>query len=340
MDAVSARLRGPATRASPGGSGGSVTERLPSHRSQRVHTPSKRASPPGRIAVKAAALCSTDGASRDDEPRTEGRLCGVARCRLRRALQRADPWRGAGRAGPARRDDRARRRRSRLRVPLLLRGRSHGAGARNACRAGNHEMVLLGPQGVRAREADHVDPAELAFLQALAVRGALGARRPPPASHPREPMGAPLRLPLSRFQAWEDAESLDADLVVVGHTHVPFVRRVGRTLVVNPGSIGQLRGADARYTYAVIDTDSLDAEIRAVPGNGLVLRGVRRHRAIHQRAASRLVHLDRPARPWAAGSRPARPRCAASRTCPGPVLQQRHQTRRDRRTGRQARRAG
>ena len=36
--------------------------------------------------------------------------------------------------------------------------------------------------------------------------------------------------------------------------------------MVNPGSLGQLRGANARYTYAVIDTSSLEAEIHAVPG--------------------------------------------------------------------------
>ncbi len=132
--------------------------------------------------------------------------------------------------------------------------------------AGNHEMVLLSPQGVRAREADHVDPTELAFVQALpyVVRSQLGGCRLH-LTH-ASPWAPYFDYLYPDSKQWEDVESLDADLVVVGHTHVPFVRRVGRTLVVNPGSIGQLRGAGARYTYAVIDTDTMDAEIRAVPG--------------------------------------------------------------------------
>jgi putative phosphoesterase len=132
--------------------------------------------------------------------------------------------------------------------------------------AGNHESVLLGPQGVRAREAEHVDPVELDFLARLPYveRPTLGGR----VVHlthasPWEPYSDYL-YPDSKL--WDGAESLEADVVVAGHTHVPFVRRVGATLVVNPGSIGQLRGAGARYTYAVIDTEGLDAEIHAVPG--------------------------------------------------------------------------
>jgi putative phosphoesterase len=131
---------------------------------------------------------------------------------------------------------------------------------------GNHEVVLLGAQGVRAREAQHVDPVELAFLSGLpfVVRREFAGRRVHLThASPWEPHFDYL-YPDSR--RWDDAPTLEADLVVVGHTHVPFVRRVGGTLVVNPGSIGQPRGADARFTYAVIDTDSLDAEIRAVPG--------------------------------------------------------------------------
>lgn len=131
---------------------------------------------------------------------------------------------------------------------------------------GNHDMVLLSADGVRAREAAHVDPVELEFLAGLPflVRCEFGGRRVHLThASPWEPYFDYL-YPDSR--RWDDAESLDAELVVVGHTHVPFVRRVGATLVVNPGSIGQLRGLDARLTYAVIDTESLDAEIRAVPG--------------------------------------------------------------------------
>ena len=54
------------------------------------------------------------------------------------------------------------------------------------------------------------------------------------------------------------------DLVVLGHTHKPYIHHVEDTLVVNPGSVGQPRDRDPRASYAVIDTDNLDAEIHRV----------------------------------------------------------------------------
>ncbi|AEA12899.1 phosphodiesterase [Thermoproteus uzoniensis 768-20] len=49
------------------------------------------------------------------------------------------------------------------------------------------------------------------------------------------------------------------DVVVYGHTHRVDVRRVGRTLVVNPGELcGYLTG---RRTAAVLDTAGLEAEV-------------------------------------------------------------------------------
>jgi diadenosine tetraphosphatase ApaH/serine/threonine PP2A family protein phosphatase len=39
---------------------------------------------------------------------------------------------------------------------------------------------------------------------------------------------------------------------VVGHSRVPFIRRIGGK-VINPGSVGQPRSGDARASYAVWD---------------------------------------------------------------------------------------
>ncbi len=44
---------------------------------------------------------------------------------------------------------------------------------------------------------------------------------------------------------------INADVLLVGHTHVAMMRRVGSRLVVNPGSAGMPRGADASARYAV-----------------------------------------------------------------------------------------
>lgn len=49
------------------------------------------------------------------------------------------------------------------------------------------------------------------------------------------------------------------DLVVYGHTHKPDIRRVGGTLVVNPGEAGGwLYG---RSTVAIVDLERMEAEV-------------------------------------------------------------------------------
>lgn len=44
-----------------------------------------------------------------------------------------------------------------------------------------------------------------------------------------------------------------ADLVLYGHTHVPFVEQTSAMTVLNPGSVSRPRQSDHIPTYAVID---------------------------------------------------------------------------------------
>lgn len=54
--------------------------------------------------------------------------------------------------------------------------------------------------------------------------------------------------------AWtERLSGIEAKFVIVGHTHVPFHLNLGRTQVINPGSVGQPRDGDPRCSYAVIE---------------------------------------------------------------------------------------
>jgi predicted phosphodiesterase len=53
--------------------------------------------------------------------------------------------------------------------------------------------------------------------------------------------------------------------LLVGHTHVPFVRRVNRKVIVNPGSIGQPRSGDARASYAVWEDGRFDLRVVHYP---------------------------------------------------------------------------
>jgi putative phosphoesterase len=48
---------------------------------------------------------------------------------------------------------------------------------------------------------------------------------------------------------------LNPDILVCGHTHIPFVKRIGGILVVNCGSAGQPIDGDPRPSYALVTTE-------------------------------------------------------------------------------------
>jgi putative phosphoesterase len=137
-------------------------------------------------------------------------------------------------------------------VVELLRAR----GAR--CVLGNHDLGLLSDHGRRAREAPVVRAANVAWLaeQALRVELDLGGLRllmvhasPCP---PHDQYVWPRSPELARLA------DVDADVIVLGHTHAQMAVRVGRALVVNPGSVGEPRDPanGRRLSYAVLDTGS------------------------------------------------------------------------------------
>ncbi len=51
---------------------------------------------------------------------------------------------------------------------------------------------------------------------------------------------------------WEsEIQEVEADIILVGHTHTPFVRRFGSKTLVNPGSLGQPKTGKPDACYAV-----------------------------------------------------------------------------------------
>ncbi|NOZ58180.1 MAG: metallophosphoesterase family protein [Euryarchaeota archaeon] len=50
-------------------------------------------------------------------------------------------------------------------------------------------------------------------------------------------------------------------VIALGHLHIPFVRRTGDTLVLNPGSVGQPRDGCAKASFATIDLETLEVEV-------------------------------------------------------------------------------
>jgi putative phosphoesterase len=55
------------------------------------------------------------------------------------------------------------------------------------------------------------------------------------------------------FQDWDRFGNTDADILLMGHTHYPFERRIGTRLLLNPGSVGQPRDRSGVAEYAVLD---------------------------------------------------------------------------------------
>lgn len=60
---------------------------------------------------------------------------------------------------------------------------------------------------------------------------------------------------------------LDADVIVLGHTHIPLVKSVNDKLIVNPGSCGQPRDGNPSASYALLDTKKKAASIHRVTYN-------------------------------------------------------------------------
>jgi putative phosphoesterase len=49
----------------------------------------------------------------------------------------------------------------------------------------------------------------------------------------------------------EELEQTKTDVLLVGHTHTPFIRKIGNQTVVNPGSLGQPKTGKPDACYAV-----------------------------------------------------------------------------------------
>jgi putative phosphoesterase len=124
---------------------------------------------------------------------------------------------------------------------------------------GNHEDALLGRWGERARAAAWVRADDLAYMadQPDRLTTTLPGGKSLVMVHgsPWEPHNEyiyPNSPALARLA------EIDADYVILGHTHYQMAERVGRTLVINPGSAGEARDArnHFRLSYAVLDTET------------------------------------------------------------------------------------
>ena len=127
---------------------------------------------------------------------------------------------------------------------------------------GNHDMDVLGPQGVRVREHPGVDEELLRWL------GQHSARLDTVIDGKKLTMfhaapSAPYDYVYRESARLREFGDLGADFVVYGHTHYAMAAQVNGTLVVNPGSAGQPRDPKNgfRSSFAVLDTASKEVRL-------------------------------------------------------------------------------
>jgi putative phosphoesterase len=140
------------------------------------------------------------------------------------------------------------------------------------CITGNHDAALMAPEGVsqdqwRAYNLDYVDrvisPRNRAWLASLpAIRNLSLGGRQVLLCH-----GSPWRVDEYVYPdalEWQRFAELGSDIVVMGHTHIPFTRHVGQTMLVNPGSCGQPRDYDPRAAFGILDLFRSTVSLRRV----------------------------------------------------------------------------
>jgi len=77
---------------------------------------------------------------------------------------------------------------------------------------------------------------------------------------PSDPLFA--YCPPDSAQWRSELEESGADVLLVGHTHIPFVREFDSRIVANPGSLGQPKTGSPAARYAVWDTTASPSAIQ------------------------------------------------------------------------------
>lgn len=69
---------------------------------------------------------------------------------------------------------------------------------------------------------------------------------------PRSPFKEYLYPGVSDRVLTKMTQGVDADVVILGHTHVPLERIIQERLILNPGAVGQPRDRDPKASYTVL----------------------------------------------------------------------------------------
>ncbi|MHA2156781.1 MAG: metallophosphoesterase family protein [Candidatus Hodarchaeales archaeon] len=71
---------------------------------------------------------------------------------------------------------------------------------------------------------------------------------------------------------------IEIDILFLGHTHIPLIRQQDKSIILNPGSVGQPRDGDNRASYVLFDMESFNTKFIRVPYDPTqTIAGIKKH---------------------------------------------------------------
>lgn len=164
------------------------------------------------------------------------------------------------------------------------------------CIAGNHDRaVLVGTKGMNSIAAaaiewtrEHMSSATRDFINDLPN----SIHRPVEEVMVAVHHGSPRHMSEYIFEEHVSDELLavaGAKLLVLGHTHMPYLAQFPTGHVINPGSVGQPRDGDPRASYAILDSSEWTfSTVRVAYDMRTVMEKIRENK-LPEMLASRLM---------------------------------------------------
>lgn len=129
---------------------------------------------------------------------------------------------------------------------------------------GNHEESFLSELGQRARQSPGVDQGLVQYVRERPKSLSLDLDGTPVLLLHATPWPPYTQYLVPGSRGLARCSELECDVLVLGHSHCPFVVETGTTLVVNPGSAGVLC-PDGTVSYAILDTALSSVELVKIP---------------------------------------------------------------------------
>lgn len=145
---------------------------------------------------------------------------------------------------------------------IMVRGNHDHGVAQNVAIQGSGGFRYL-TMVTRKTTAEQLTEADRRFLADLPTTRLLtlgGKRFLLVHASPRDPLDEYVQPDPKAWAA--QLEGLNVDYLLVGHTHVPLTMQIGKTTILNPGSVGLQRDSDPRAKYAIFENGQI--EIKAV----------------------------------------------------------------------------